>query len=285
MIFKDFFLKPNNQLEGSQQEQTDTEKMVACSRCGNAIAVNIIRASYFVCPNCGHYFTMRARRRIMMLTDRRSFVEHDAGLQSENILGFPEYEMKLQTAQEKSQEKDAVVCGRATISGYPCCIFVMEAKFMMGSMGAVVGEKITRLFEYAAENHLPVIGATVSGGARMQEGMVSLMQMSKVSAAVKRHSDQGNLYIVLLTSPTTGGVNASFAMQGDIILSEPRAIVGFAGPRVVEQTLKQKLPENFQRAEEVLKCGFIDAIVPRKEQKEYLANLLSLHGGEKVEGV
>lgn len=285
MIFKDFFLKPNNQLEGGQQEQAGSDKMAVCSRCGNTLPVNVIRAAYFVCPNCGHYFTLRARRRIYMLTDQRSFVEHDTDQQSENILGFPDYEMKLKAAQEKSQEKDAVICGRATIGGYPCCIFAMEAKFMMGSMGAVVGDKITRLFEYATKNHLPVIGATVSGGARMQEGMVSLMQMSKVSAAVKRHSDAGNLYIVLLTSPTTGGVNASFAMLGDIILSEPRALVGFAGPRVIEQTLKQKLPENFQRAEEVLKCGFIDAIVPRKEQKAYLENLLALHGGEKVEGV
>ena len=154
----------------------------------------------------------------------------------------------------------------------------MDGNFMMGSMGAVVGEKITRLFEYATEQHLPVIGVTVSGGARMQDGMISLMQMSKISAAVKRHDEQGNLYIVLLTNPTTGGVDASFAMLGDITLSEPHARVGFAGPRVIEKTLNQKLPEGFQKAERVLECGFIDAIVERAEQREYIDRVLKLHG-------
>ena len=213
-----------------------------------------------------------------MLTDKRSFVEMDRDMESKNILSFPEYEDKLLAAKEKSREKEAVICGEAAIGGSRVCIFAMDGNFMMGSMGAVVGEKITGLFEYATRRGFPVIGVTVSGGARMQEGMVSLMQMSKVSAAVKRHDKAGNLYIVLLTNPTTGGVDASFAMLGDITLAEPGARVGFAGPRVIEKTLNQKLPEGFQKAERVLECGFIDEIVPRQEQKEYLERILKLHG-------
>jgi acetyl-CoA carboxylase carboxyl transferase subunit beta len=212
-----------------------------------------------------------------MLTDKRSFIEMDADLESRNILGFPGYDDKITAAIEKSREKEGVICGVATICGYKTCIFSMDSNFMMGSMGAVVGEKITRLFEYATAYKLPVLGVTVSGGARMQEGMISLMQMSKVSAAVKRHSNKGGLYIVLLTNPTTGGVDASFAMLGDITLSEPGARVGFAGPRVIEKSLNQALPEGFQKAERVLECGFIDAIVPREQQKDYIGRILGLH--------
>ena len=180
-------------------------------------------------------------------------------------------------AKEKSRENEGVICGAATIGGYRTCIFAMDANFMMGSMGAIVGEKITRLFEYATSMSLPVIGVTVSGGARMQEGMISLMQMSKVSAAVKRHSNNGNLYIVLLTNPTTGGVDASFAMLGDITLAEPGARVGFAGPRVIEKSLNQELPKDFQKAERVLECGFVELIVPSSRQKETLTAILRLH--------
>ncbi len=212
-----------------------------------------------------------------MLTDKRSFVELCREYESKNVLGFPEYDSKLQAAKEKSRENEGVICGEATIGGHSCCIFAMDANFMMGSMGAIVGEKITNLFEYATEKSLPVIGITVSGGARMQEGMISLMQMSKVSEAVKRHSNKGNLYIALLTNPTTGGVNASFAMLGDITLAEPDARIGFAGPRVIEKTLNRALPKGFQKAERVLECGFIDAIVPRDQQKAYLEKILKIH--------
>ena len=212
-----------------------------------------------------------------MLMDKRSFVELDRDLISGNVLGFPGYDEKLRLAKEKSREKEGVICGVGTVGGFRTCIFSMDANFMMGSMGTVVGEKITRLFEYATTNNLPVIGVTVSGGARMQEGMLSLMQMSKVSAAVKRHSKAGNLYVVLLTNPTTGGVDASFAMLGDITLAEPGARVGFAGPRVIEKTLNQTLPREFQLAESVLECGFIDAIVPREEVKGTLETILRLH--------
>lgn len=276
MELKSLFLKVNNELENT--DNRPRSRKITCKKCQKQVSVSKIRKNFFICPECGHYFPVRARRRILMLTDKRSFLEMDRDMESKNILSFPEYEEKLVAAKEKSREKEAVICGEATIGGSRVCIFAMDGNFMMGSMGAVVGEKITRLFEYATLRHLPVIGVTVSGGARMQEGMVSLMQMSKVSAAVKRHDNSGNLYIVLLTNPTTGGVDASFAMLGDITLAEPGARVGFAGPRVIEKTLNQKLPEGFQKAERVLECGFIDEIVPRQEQKEYLERILKLHG-------
>ncbi len=276
MELKSLFLKVNNELENT--DNRPRSRKITCKKCQKQVSVSKIRKNFFICPECGHYFPVRARRRILMLTDKRSFVEMDRDMESKNILSFPEYEDKLIAAKEKSREKEAVICGEAAIGGSRVCIFAMDGNFMMGSMGAVVGEKITRLFEYATRRGLPVIGVTVSGGARMQEGMVSLMQMSKVSAAVKRHDKAGNLYIVLLTNPTTGGVDASFAMLGDITLAEPGARVGFAGPRVIEKTLNQKLPEGFQKAERVLECGFIDEIVPRQEQKEYLERILKLHG-------
>ncbi len=276
MDLKKLFLKANNELE-SENTRTRSRR-ITCKKCQTLSSVSKIRKNNFVCPSCGYYFPVRARRRILMLTDKRSFVEFDGDLESRNILDFPEYDEKLKAAREKSREKEGVICGEAMLGGIRTCIFAMDGNFMMGSMGAVVGEKITRLFEYATKNNLPVIGVTVSGGARMQEGMISLMQMSKVSAAVKRHSNNGLLYIVLLTNPTTGGVDASFAMLGDITLSEPGARVGFAGPRVVEKTLKTALPEGFQKAERVKECGFIDLIVERHEQKEILERLLKLHG-------
>ena len=259
MELKSLFLKVNNELENT--DNRPRSRKITCKKCQKQVSVSKIRKSYFICPECGHYFPVRARRRILMLTDKRSFVEMDRDMESRNILSFPEYEDKLIAAKEKSREKEAVICGEAAIGGSRVCIFAMDGNFMMGSMGAVVGEKITRLFEYATRRGLPVIGVTVSGGARMQEGMVSLMQMSKVSAAVKRHDKA-----------------ASFAMLGDITLAEPGARVGFAGPRVIEKTLNQKLPEGFQKAERVLECGFIDEIVPRQEQKEYLERILKLHG-------
>ncbi|NLF37758.1 MAG: acetyl-CoA carboxylase carboxyl transferase subunit beta, partial [Clostridiaceae bacterium] len=184
---------------------------------------------------------------------------------------------KLAEARKQSKENESVVCGVCTIEGIKTAIFVMDPFFMMGSMGSVTGEKITRLFEYATDNSLPVVGCCVSGGARMQEGILSLMQMAKVSAAVKRHSDMNNLYLCVLTDPTSGGVTASFAMQADIILSEPKALVCFAGPRVIEQTIRKKVPDDIQRAECVMENGFIDNIVGRKSQKSYIGRLLKMH--------
>lgn len=279
MELKKLFLKPNNELEGTSSRFRS--RKVTCKKCQKQVSVFRIRKNYFICPECGYYFPVRARRRILMLTDKRSFYELDGDMESRNILNFPDYDDKLEKAREKSREKEGVICGVATIGGIKVCIFAMDSNFMMGSMGAVVGEKITRLFEYALSKHLPVIGVTVSGGARMQEGMISLMQMSKVSAAVKRHSNGGNLYIALLTNPTTGGVDASFAMEGDITIAEPGARVGFAGPRVIEKSLNQALPKDFQKAESVMECGFIDAIVARRLQKEYLEKILRIHFADK----
>ncbi len=277
MLAKSLFRKPKNELEG-QGPAAAQDKGIACPGCKKQIPTKELEQSLMVCPRCGHHMRISARQRIAFLLDENSFAEMDAELTSSNVLDFPGYLEKLQTAMRESGEKEAVICGTAAIGNHPCAFFAMEPSFMMGSMGSMVGEKLTRLFEYATKNSLPVVGCTVSGGARMQEGILSLMQMTKVSAAVRRHSDAGNLYIVMLTDPTTGGVTASFAMEADIILAEPGALIGFAGPRVIEQTIRQKLPEGFQRAEFQLKKGFVDHIAPRDTQKELLKKLLYMHG-------
>lgn len=278
------FHKPKNELEKGgrmtapvQRDESEPEK--DCPNCRKSIPVSRLWANGNVCP-CGYHFRIGARQRISLLTDPGSFKERDAELESADPLGFPGYRQKLETARLSSREKEAVLCGEAKIGGEPCALFVMEPSFMMGSMGTAVGEKLTRLFEFALEKRLPVVGYTVSGGARMQEGLLSLMQMAKVSGAVKRHSDAGLLYITVLTDPTTGGVTASFAMEGDIILAEPGATVGFAGARVIEQTTKKQLPKGFQKAEFVLEHGFADAILPRSEQRDKLSFLLKLHRKE-----
>ena len=233
---------------------------------------------------CGYHFRMKARQRIHMLADRDSFRELFGGRSAADPLLFPGYRKKLETVQSASGETEAVICGTAKIRGFDTCLFVMEPQFMMGSMGSVVGEKISALFEYAAERRLPVTGCVVSGGARMQEGLLSLMQMAKTSAAVKRHSDAGLLYIALLTDPTTGGVTASFGMEADVILAEPGATIGFAGARVIEQTTRKALPKGFQKAEFLLRHGFVDSIVPRSRQRAYLSNLLKIHQGGNAYG-
>jgi acetyl-CoA carboxylase carboxyl transferase subunit beta len=229
---------------------------------------------------------MGARDRIHALVDADSFQEMDKELSSTNILDFVGYDEKLRSARQASQENESVLTGFCTIDGLDCALFAMDPNFMMGSMGSVTGEKITRLFERATRENLPVVGIAVSGGARIQEGILSLMQMAKTSGAVKRHSDSGNLFISVLTNPTTGGVVASFAMEGDIILAEPDALIGFAGPRVIEQTMRQKLPEGFQKAEFLLKRGFVDHIVDRRNQRQILSYLIKLHeGGARNDGV
>ncbi len=277
------FLKPKNQLEEGgrssapvQRDAGEPEKK--CPNCHKDIPLSRLRANDLVC-SCGYHFRMKARQRIQMITDKGSFHELYPNMKADNPLNFPGYKEKLETVRVASSEKEAVVCGTAAIGKQKCCLFVMEPYFMMGSMGSAVGEKVTILFEYAVQHRLPVIGFTVSGGARMQEGLLSLMQMAKISAAVKRHSDAGLLYIAVLTDPTTGGVTASFAMEADIILAEPGATVGFAGARVIEQTTRKTLPEGFQKSEFVLKHGFIDSIIQRSSQKKYLNELLKMHGG------
>ncbi len=284
MIFK----KPSNPLEGVIKHagkaivDTGIELATPCPQCKRTIPSSELAELCFVCPHCGHHFRINPRQRIDLLCDAGTFTETDTRLRSKNPLDFPGYDEKLQQAAASSGESEAVVCGKGRIGGLPCFLFVMDARFMMGSMGSVVGEKIARLFEYATTQHLPVIGCTVSGGARMQEGILSLMQMAKTSGAVKRHSDEGNLFVCLLTDPTTGGVTASFAMEADIILAEPGALIAFAGPRVIEQTMRKKLPEGFQRAEFLLSRGFVDQVVPRAEQRGYLTRLLHMHKKEVV---
>lgn len=290
MLQKGLFKKPNNALEDfdlpgvTASPAVPDQLYVSCDACHATILCDDLQANAQVCTRCGFHFRMSARQRIAHLCDEGSFCERDGGLCSGNPIDFPGYTDKLQAAREGSGESEAVVTGTAEIKGIPCCVFSMESGFMMGSMGSVVGEKITRLFEFAMEQRLPVVGCTVSGGARMQEGILSLMQMAKTSGAVKWHSDAGGLYIALLTDPTTGGVTASFAMEADVILAEPGALIAFAGPRVIEQTIKQKLPEGFQRAEFLQEHGFVDLVVERKRQRETIARLLALHGsGVKAE--
>jgi acetyl-CoA carboxylase carboxyl transferase subunit beta len=283
MISKGLFKKPKNELEGYHRvtRQSDpaipTELCRSCPSCKQLIFTSDLENNFQICPKCGHHFRINARQRLNMIVDSDSFTEHHPDLSSINRLEFPEYEEKLMQAALFSHEKEGVITGIGKISGHEVALFVMEVAFMMGSMGQVVGEKITLLFEYATEHHLPVIGFTVSGGARMQEGMLALMQMAKTSGGVKRHSDAGLLYIAVLTDPTTGGVTASFAMEADIILAEPDALIAFAGPRVIEQTIRQRLPKGFQKAEFLLEKGFVDGIIHRNLQKNTLTRLLALH--------
>lgn len=280
------FLKPKNQLEEGGRtaapiQRDDGEPQKTCPNCHKGISLSRLWANDLVCP-CGYHFRMKARQRIQMLADKGSFQELYADLKADNPLHFPGYNEKVELVRTASSEKEAVVCGVAEIGKQKCCLFAMEPYFMMGSMGSAVGEKITTLFEAAIQQRLPVVGFTVSGGARMQEGLLSLMQMAKTSAAVKRHSDAGLLYISVLTDPTTGGVTASFAMEADIILAEPGATIGFAGARVIEQTTKKTLPPGFQKSEFVLEHGFIDSIIPRSSQKKYIRELLKAHNGRTV---
>ena len=287
MPFLEFLFQPKNELEQGgrstapvQGDEREPEK--TCPNCHKAIPLSRLWADRNVC-SCGYHFRIGARARLRYIADKKSFTELYAGVHGGDPLDFPGYAEKLETTRSASREEEAVICGTAKIGGQKCCLFVMEPYFMMGSMGAAVGEKITRLFEYATAEKLPVVGFTVSGGARMQEGLFSLMQMAKTSGAVKRHGDAGLFYLAVLTDPTTGGVTASFAMEGDIILAEPGATVGFAGARVIEQTTKKPLPKGFQTAESMLEHGFVDAVVSRARQRETITNLLRLHcGGEAI---
>ncbi|MBR4960356.1 MAG: acetyl-CoA carboxylase carboxyltransferase subunit beta [Clostridia bacterium] len=254
-----------------------TSETVKCKKCGGEMDAEMVAKHRKICPRCGNYFRMTARERIDLVTDGKTFRELDGTLVSRDVLRFPDYEKKLEIARLETGENEAVITGTAAIGGHPCALFVMDSVFMMGSMGTVVGEKITRLFEYATEKRLPVIGFTCSGGARMQEGVLSLMQMAKISGAIRWHSSAGLLYIAVLTDPTTGGVTASFAMEGDIIAAEPGALIGFAGQRVIEQTIGQKLPEGFQKSEFQLEHGFCDLLIGRVNMAQTLADLLMLH--------
>ena len=248
-----------------------------CNKCGAAIIAEDVKQGYYICPKCGGYFRIHAYRRIQMVIDEGTFEEWDQDLIGGNPVNYKGYPEKVQALQEKTGLKEAVVTGKGKINGRDTVIAVCDGRFLMASMGWAVGEKITRAVERATEEKLPVIIFACSGGARMQEGITSLMQMAKTSAALERHSKAGLLYVSVLTEPTTGGVTASFAMLGDIILAEPGALIGFAGPRVIEQTIRQKLPKGFQRAEFLVEHGFVDDIVRRENLKETLGKILEMH--------
>lgn len=277
---------PNIKLSELEQKinETAAEKphipdgmWVKCSACGKISYKKDVEEKLLICQHCGEHFTMSSRERIESIIDEGSFEEFDRDMRSANPIGFKGYEDKIRKLEEQTGNREAVITGRGKIDSQDTIIAVMDSRFIMGSMGSVVGEKITRAVEKATEQKLPLIIFTASGGARMQEGMFSLMQMAKVSAAIGRHNAAGLLYITVLTNPTTGGVTASFAMLGDIILAEPGAIVGFAGKRVIEQTIKQNLPDGFQTSEFLLEHGFIDKIVQRMQLRGTLSAILDLH--------
>ncbi len=252
-------------------------KWIKCDNCKEILYKEDVHNNFSVCPNCGKHFRISARRRIKQIADEDSFVEIGADILTKDPLKFEGYLKKVEALKEKTKIEEAVKCGICRINGEEAVIAIMDGNFMMGSMGEAVGERITLAIETSIEKRLPLIIFCVSGGARMQEGIVSLMQMAKTSSALARHDDAGLLYISVLTDPTTGGVTASFASLGDIIIAEPNALIGFAGPRVIEQTIRQKLPEGFQRAEFLLEHGFVDMIVERKEMKEVLYKMLKMH--------
>ena len=264
----------------SQKSTVDVPKGLyeKCNSCGETVNTKHMAEEMFICKHCGEHFRMRAIDRLNLTIDPGTFIEKGLGYITLNPLFQEGYDEKIRDHQEKTDLDEAYVYGYARIKGQPCVIGVMDSYFLMGSMGSVVGEKVTRSFEYAIYKKLPMIIFTASGGARMQEGIFSLMQMAKTSAAVLKHSDHGLLYISVLTHPTTGGVTASFAMLGDITLAEPGALIGFAGPRVIEQTIKETLPEGFQRSEFLQEKGFVDKVIHRKDMRDTLHRLLVMHG-------
>ena len=272
-------------LNGEEKVKTRNEsasdrmigKWVKCDNCKEILYKEDLHKNLSVCPNCGKHFRLSARRRIKQIADEGTFKEIGEDILTKNPLHFEGYMKKVESLKEKTKIDEAVKCGICEIEGQKAVLGVMDGNFLMGSMGQAVGERITLAIETAIKKKLPLVMFCVSGGARMQEGIVSLMQMAKTSTAIAKLNESGLLYISVFTDPTTGGVTASFASLGDIILAEPKALIGFAGPRVIEQTIKQKLPEGFQRSEFLLEHGFIDKIVERKDMKETLAKLIRLH--------
>lgn len=267
------------EIERAEEERPNVPQgiMTKCPKCGKVIYSKLLLTNFKSCDECGYHFKVSSNERIAMILDEGELQEFDAQMSTRDPLEFPGYGDKLVKTQKETGLIDGIVTGKGKVDGLPVMLGVMDAAFFMGSMGTAIGEKLSRLFERATAERLPVVVFTASGGARMHEGIFSLMQMAKVSAAVAKHSEAGLLYITVLTDPTTGGVTASFAMLGDIILAEPGALIGFAGPRVIEQTIGQKLPEGFQRAEFLLEHGFVDQIVPRDQLKQTLGTILKLH--------
>jgi len=279
---------------GDTSEQTSRVKtavpkvpndlMFKCPRCRASVYAEEFEKNRKICSSCNYHSRLTWQERLLTTADRDSFFEFDSKMVSANPIGFPDYEQKISDLSHKCKTSEAVVTGECTILGYKVVIGIMDSHFMMASMGSVVGEKITRAFEYAAENSLPVIMFTASGGARMQEGIISLMQMAKTSGAIAKHNQAGQLYITVLTDPTTGGVTASFASLGDIIIAEPKALIGFAGRRVIQDTIKQQLPDDFQSAESLQENGFVDMIVSRKRMRKTVSRILEMHNYERTGG-
>lgn len=267
--------KKEESIKTEESEDKNSPLWIKCPSCGEMLYKADLEKNLKKCTHCDHYFPMSAKERIALLIDEESFEEMDKNLESCDPLNFPQYEDKYRIAVEKTGEKDGVISGVGTLNGLKVSIAAMDFSFMGGSMGSVVGEKITRAIERAGDLHIPVIVVSTSGGARMHEGILSLMQMAKTSAAIERLKEKGVPFISIPVDPTTGGVTASFAMLGDINLTEPNALIGFAGPRVIEQTIKQQLPEGFQRSEFLLECGMIDVISKREDMKETLYKILS----------
>ncbi len=294
MFKKTTFITLSNRRQSTQQDAMISEKEMIqpaipdglwkkCKKCGEILYKEELEKNLYVCPSCGQHLRISAKKRIRQIADEGTFKEMDKRMPDKNPLNFPDYENKLENMREVTGTNEAVIYGICTIYGEKAILAVMDSRFMMGSMGTTVGEKITRAIETATAKKLPVVIVTCSGGARMQEGIVSLMQMAKTSAAVEAHGRAGLPYFTVITDPTTGGVTASFAMLGDVILAEPGTLIGFAGQRVIEQTIGQKLPEGFQRAEFMLEHGFIDQIVERKNLKERLFQLIRAHRPMKME--
>jgi len=273
------FRKPKYSTVAARQE-VPKDLASKCTKCNTIHIKQELEKNLWVCPKCGHHLPLTAGQRLRFTVDEGSFQELDADLSSGNPLDFPQYQEKLSKAQRASGLNEAVITGRGLIHGQPAYLGILAREFMLGSMGAVVGEKLARMLDKACQERTPALIFSVSGGARMQESILSLFQMAKTSAALARLHQQGVLYISILTDPTTGGVSASFAMLGDINIAEPGALIGFAGPRVIQQTIGQSLPTGFQRAEFLLEHGMLDMVVPRQDMKATLARLLKFHGGE-----
>lgn len=286
-MFKDFFNRSSKKkkyvtVSDSKQSDVPAGIMTKCPKCKKIMYTKELAENLNVCFNCDHHIALTAHKRIEAISDEGTFTEFDRGMTSANPLDFPSYEEKIHKDQQKTGLNEAVVTGTAQLDGITYGVAVMDARFRMGSMGSVLGEKICRIIEHCIENRLPFILFSASGGARMQEGIISLMQMGKTSVSLKRHSEAGLLYISYITNPTTGGVSASFASVGDINISEPKALIGFAGRRVIEQTINEKLPDDFQTSEFLLEHGQLDKVVHRKEMRTTLSNILKMHQEVKI---
>lgn len=284
-VVKDRFKEDKKIEKKTDSVEIPKDLLFKCPRCGTIVYREDFLKNKQVCSSCGYHARINYRERLSMTADADSFVEFDAGMTSLNPIDFPGYEEKVAALREKCGMNEAVVTGTCTIRGYKTVIGIMDSNFMMASMGSVVGEKITRAFEFATKNKMPIILFTASGGARMQEGIVSLMQMAKTSGAIARHNEAGQLYVTVMTDPTTGGVTASFASLGDIIIAEPKVLIGFAGRRVIQDTIKQQLPDDFQSAEFMLENGFADMIVDRKNMRSVLAKILKMHNYIKADKI